>query len=1137
MSIPPGSLQHSYDFSNATCYSGSGSTVYDLAGSLNLPISGATFASDGSASYFSFDGNADYIGKSGVTGLGNTFTANMWYQPTTVDANVRALWQVGVNSASGTNPGFVLNYPSTGDLIYGFSFGVGTTTVPGILSANTWQMATITADGTTAKVYIDGVLEGSVAQGIGTWATGGFAIGAGVDASGNISAGSDGFLGKFATLDIYNVALGSTQITNIYNDQAPRFDSLVASYDFSDPACYSGSGNTVYDLAGSLDLPIVNASFVSNGSASYFNFNGTNALIGKNGVTGLGNTFSISMWSKYPSSATTQMFPFSAGTYVGSQGAGPQFALNEPSTNFGTIHFNDGIGSTSFTSTPDVWHNYTFTADGTNVKAYLDGALAASVAQGLGSWDSGGLYLGVPISTGGNYYPGFFYNGQIGIFNVYNSALGSTQITNIYNDQAPRFDSLVASYDLNSLTSYPGTGNTLYDLSGNNFDITLSNTSYYDSTTYDYNSLVFTKAATSIGTYSGSLGLGTTNPNFTFFMWVKPVDVTNGVNYSWFISYGKEDGTLGGAPMILPYYAGSQNLSTGFGSGKALIQTGTGLTLNDWVSLATTCDGTTYKIYKNGAQIGSTTLSGAQIVAPEVLALNYLTGNPGLGTLDYELNLLQVYDKALSLGEISTLHNDTVDRFTVPTTPVLIGSYDFSDPACYPGSGSTVFDLTTENNDLTITATGFGGVGQSQYATFNGDTTYLYRSQFSASGSTFSSDEFTLSLWHNYPNSQSNQATMIMGGNGAAGQGIQLQVNGSDANKITAAFGIEITEGGQLVGIANTSNTWHMSTVTGDGSLLKLYQDGAFIGSTTQIGSWDGRGFIIGRGLGASYQPSPLGPGLRYSGFIGIAEVYSGALGSTAISDLYDIQQPRFYPPTMAVSYDFSDPACYNGTGNTVIDLSTYGNDLTLYNSPTFTGTGQSQTLVFDGVNQYGKINAPINSLSQQFTYNIWAKFPTIPNPSVANVLLAYGSLSPSNSFTALLSNFTNSNLTFITAGAAVNINSGISANQTDFYNLVVTNDGAVSNNIKFYVNGTLVGTGTYAQSFEPSAMFNLASNIDEQFFTNAEVGLVEIYNVGLGSTSVTELYNNQKTRFGVEPEPPYVGIVGGRQFNQGFNG
>lgn len=453
--------------------------------------------------------------------------------------------------------------------------------------------------------------------------------------------------------------------------------TLVASYDFSDPVCYPGSGSTVFDLEGSLNLPIVNATYGGTGQSKYFNFNGSNALIGKNSVTGFGNTFSISMWAQYPAAATSQMFAFSAGTYSASNGAGPQSSITSTVID---VSFNDGIGLTSFSTSPDVWHYYTFTNDGTTTKGYKDGVLAASVAQGVGSWDNGGLYLGVPINSGGAYYPGYYYNGQIAIFDIYNTAL--------------------------------------------------------------------------------------------------------------------------------------------------------------------------------------------------------------------------------SAGDITTIYNNTETRFNVtPPPPVttLIGSYDFSDITCWPGSGNTVFDLTAENNDLTLSnpsggAVTFGGTGQSVYASFNGDTTYLYRSQFSSSGSTFGGGDFTLSVWHNYNNPQSNQATFIMGGNGAAGSGIQLQVNGSDADKVTAAFGIEITEGGQLIGNSNTSTTWHMSTVTGDGTLLKLYQDGALIGSTSEAGTWDGRGFIIGRGLGASYQPSPAGPGLRYAGQIGIAEVYSGALGSTDVSDLYDLQSPRFYP-------------------------------------------------------------------------------------------------------------------------------------------------------------------------------------------------------------------------------------------------
>jgi hypothetical protein len=667
--------------------------------------------------------------------------------------------------------------------------------------------------------------------------------------------------------------------------------------------------------------------------------------------------------------------------------------------------------------------------------------------------------------------------------------------------------SLVAQYDLNSLTSYPGTGSTLFDISGNNADISLTNTGYLDFNSY--NSLVFTKSPSSYGTYTGDLGLGTTTPIFTFFMWVKPNDVTNGVSYSWFISYGKESGAVGGAPMILPYFAASPNLVASFGSGKADINTGTALTNDQWVCLATTCDGTTYRLYKNGVQVGSALLSGAQIISPQSLALNYIVDNPGLGALDYELNLLNVYDSALSSGDILALYNETKTRFPIysydfsnsltysgsgdtvydlsrnlnlpivngttfagsgvskyfsfdgsndyigfesgitgvgntftidmwlqsdndssirapfssgtngggftgptiylndpssgnvtgcfnfgvgncdstislstwtnfvytgdgttvklykdgsladtasqgigswntgaflmgrnaggsasfqgkiaildiydvalgstevsnnysaqsprflpaPPTPALIASYDFSDPSCWPGSGNTVFDLTSEGNDLAITSTGFGGTGQSVYASFNGDTSYLYNGNFSSSGSTFSGDEFTLSLWHYYPNTQANQATMIMGGNGAFQSGIQIQVNGDDLNKITAAFGAVLNEDGQLIGNANTTNTWNMSTVTGDGTTLKLYQNGALIGSTSQTGQWDGPGFILGRPLGDSSQPSPESPGYRYDGNIALVEVYNYAIGSTTVSDLYTNQSTRFPAPTYA---------------------------------------------------------------------------------------------------------------------------------------------------------------------------------------------------------------------------------------------
>ena len=678
-----------------------------------------------------------------------------------------------------------------------------------------------------------------------------------------------------------------------------------------------------------------------------------------------------------------------------------------------------------------------------------------------------------------------------------------------------------AKYDLNNVASYSGTGNTLYDLGVNNYDITLSNTTY--TTQALYNALVFNKATSSKGTYVGSMGLGTTTPIFSFAMWVKPTDLVSGVNYGWFLSYGKESGAVGGAPMILGEYAGSNNLSISFGSGISLYQSGTALTLGEWYFLTSTCDGTDHKLYLNGAFLGSVAVGAGDIITPEELAIAYLTGT-GVGYISFELNYLEIFNTALTAGQVTELYDNTANRFganllveydfsnascypgtgntvfdlsgnginasigssltfnsagsqssfifngnypnsqieasfnpasktvwtfntwiyptteqpisimfagdtgngsgpytfyngngpfsnsflssngfgtgtinasaysfpknnwimvtyssdgttlklyangsgigtasasgvalpagsiplrigrnsdttyvfegniaiaefyktalsasditdiyngtvsrfnPAPPAPVLIGSYDFSDPACYPGTGNTAFDLTANNNDLIMNGSGatpsYGGTGQSKYFSFsNSNTNYLYCSQFSALGTTFGGDNFTLSAWHYYDNVQQDNAAILFGGNGANNDGVTIQVTGNDGNKIYGGIFGDVP----AVGIANTANTWHMSTYTGDGTTIKIYQDGALIGSTSQNGDWNGRGFVLGRYLDASYNPVGTGNQLRYEGLIGIAEVYSGALGSTDISNLYATQEPRFYP---------SPPAPYQG--------------------------------------------------------------------------------------------------------------------------------------------------------------------------------------------------------------------------------
>lgn len=446
MPIPP-SLPNPYfslDAGNYSSYPGSGSTWIDPVNNIQVSLSGPTS--------FSLDGGGSITFATSATG---SFPVNANF-PTGADPVSISMWiKFNQLPQSFQDPLFVIGNPAangchflflipdggigfSGNIVYDMAGPLRADYGPLYSVDGEFHLLTTTYDGNTMKSYWDGqFIPNSNFSNVGalsSYSTGyfGFFNGNSAHASYSISE-----------VNLFDVGLSALQVLNLYNSGLPRYEKVV-SYDFSDPLCYPGTGNTVFDLSGSeIDLPIVNATFGGTGQSKYFSFNGTNTLIGKNGVTGLGNTFSVSMWAQYPAAATSQMFAFSAGTYSASNGAGPQSSITSTVIDFS---FNDGIGATSFATSPDVWHYYTFTNDGTTTKGYKDGVLAGSVSQGVGSWDTGGLYLGVPISTSGNYYPGFYFDGKIAIFDVYNTALGSTDVTTIYNNEVSRFGSPPPAY-------------------------------------------------------------------------------------------------------------------------------------------------------------------------------------------------------------------------------------------------------------------------------------------------------------------------------------------------------------------------------------------------------------------------------------------------------------------------------------------------------------------------------------------------------------------------------------------------------------------------------------------------------------------------------------------------------------------
>ena len=428
MAIPPGSIRIDYDFSNPACYSGSGSTVFNLAPFPLLKAStNGLFVSQGNSSYFSFSGT-NVGGTNLVTEffntISNTFTFNIWcqMQGTASDKPIfHYAGPYGLNFRGNTGATGTFNARMVGP-------GYG----PSISSASsndTWFLFTIWCDATTFKLYRNGVLvssgafTGSLPGGQNYISLGGFGL------QNNAKC-------KIARFQYYTAALDDADILQYFNDTKLYFPAN--RYDFSETQSYPGTGNTVFDMAGSLNLPLSYTPpvFVGAGTSSYFQFDGTQKYIGYDAsanITGLGSTFSINLWTQTTGNALYGV-PFSAG-YVLNLGRGPSF-LYPYGSGVMNASFLYNFGSIDSTDNPiNTWQMWTYIADGTNATLYRNGINVGTDAQDGAYWADGAFVFG-------NLYGGTnFYDGKTALLSVYNTAIGSTDVLALYNLQESRFPS------------------------------------------------------------------------------------------------------------------------------------------------------------------------------------------------------------------------------------------------------------------------------------------------------------------------------------------------------------------------------------------------------------------------------------------------------------------------------------------------------------------------------------------------------------------------------------------------------------------------------------------------------------------------------------------------------------------------
>lgn len=285
------------DASNPRSYSGSGTSIYDLSGN-NLTgtlTNGPTYSSV-NGGVIVFDGTNDLISFSSTL-LDNLTegTISAWIKLTSTSGsaitarqrdgvNTYAVFSIGSYSSSGGSAAS----GTAGKLYWHGKNGVTQAASTNNISANIWNHVVVTFSATQASFYINGVFDsttsGDYSAGnssgvlspnytqVGCWNNNG---GTSLPLSGNI-----------ANLSVYNRALGSSEVAQIFDATKGQFapslvtDSMILYLDAANPRSYGGSGTTWYDISGNNNhATLVNGVTYSTTNGGIFNLDGTDDYI------------------------------------------------------------------------------------------------------------------------------------------------------------------------------------------------------------------------------------------------------------------------------------------------------------------------------------------------------------------------------------------------------------------------------------------------------------------------------------------------------------------------------------------------------------------------------------------------------------------------------------------------------------------------------------------------------------------------------------------------------------------------------------------------------------------------------------------------------------------------------------------
>jgi len=478
-------------------------------------------------------------------------------------------------------------------------------------------------------------------------------------------------------------------------------NNLIVNYDFANPTSYAGAGTSVASTNG-INLPAtLSNSPVFYKDPGYLKFNAANAhymMMGdlKNyyppvSSSSRSGVFTISLWFNPTAANGVVLSDLNSTTISGG------YHTSDIEMVGGYLKFSvwpkNVIITSASTVSLNTWHHVVLTYTGNSIVAYLDGALINSATYTRDGPAMSSLttsqYFALAATDGTHMGSGAYGSFLLADVKWYAASLSAAEVYQLYLDEAPEYDLVLMLDASKNYLSYPGSGTTWNDISGN--AKTATNAAGVSYSTSGNGIMYYNGTSTGYTDFNFNLGSATT---LSFEMWVYPTTLTN----SMFFGFNLYD-----------VYANSGSLgfnsSMGDNYGITAAQVSSLGLLNNWNHYVFVMNSGSYlqnKIYINGVKQTLTQIQGSQNTS----TVNFNGGVGRIACWIFNNNFMQnmylskfkVYRRELTQNEItSKFNNSTLTFIPDGLTPATASTSAYQIKQDYPSSTDGFYWIKNAN--------------------------------------------------------------------------------------------------------------------------------------------------------------------------------------------------------------------------------------------------------------------------------------------------------------------------------------------------------------------------------------------------------------------------------------------------------